>query len=489
MEFHIFAAPASALVSSPRGTGTFLGARTGVIATCGLLVAGCATFSPDGGMSAVSSVVRERTGASTRVVRTDEDAASARAFVVERLAAPLTPDAAVEIALVNNPRLQARYAELGIAEAELVQAGRLPNPRFSVSRLSSAGALEIERKFIVDVIGVVLMPLTLKLEQGRFAVTQTDAAIEALQVAAEARRAAIAATAAAQSVGYFEQVRLAADASAELARQMLAVGNWNKLNQARQQLFQADATAELARARHGAAVAKERLARVLGVAATPDAIKLPGHLPELPKEPRAAAASANAATVQRLDVTLARQGVDATAFALGLTKASRWISVFEVAYANKNDAGVPRRNGYDLEIEIPLIDWGDAKLAKAEAIYRQAAWRLAEATGSAQSDVRAAYDAYRTAYDLARHYRDAVVPLRKRIAEENLLRYNGMQLSVFELLADARAQVRSVNAALDAQRDFWLADADLQAVLSGAGAASVLPPSMRAESTAPPASH
>src|SRR4030095_3075168 len=120
---------------------------------------------------------------------------------------------------------------------------------------------------------------------------------------------------------------------------MFAVGNWNKLNQARQQLFYADATAELARARHGAVAAKERLARVLGLAATPDAIKLPARLPALPEQPRAAAASANAALAQRLDVTLARQGVDATAFALGLTKGSRWISVFDVAYQNKKDAG------------------------------------------------------------------------------------------------------------------------------------------------------
>ncbi|MEO5764606.1 MAG: TolC family protein, partial [Casimicrobiaceae bacterium] len=139
---------------------------------------------------------------------------------------------------------------------------------------------------------------------------------------------------------------------------------------------------------------------------------------------------------------------------------------------------------------IPLFDWGDARLAKSEAIYRQAAFRLAEASNIARSETRVAYDAYRTNYDLARHFRDEVVPLRKRIADENQLRYNGMQLSVFELLADAREQVKSVNAALDAQRDFWLADADLQAAMSGAGAGSAMMSSMRgAESMAQPASH
>jgi outer membrane protein TolC len=81
----------------------------------------------------------------------------------------------------------------------------------------------------------------------------------------------------------------------------------------------------------------------------------------------------------------------------------------------------------------------------------------------ARSEVREAYAAYRTAYDIARHYRDEVVPLRKQISDEVLLRYNGMLASVFELLADSREQLASVNAAIDTQRDFWIAETQLQA--------------------------
>ena len=334
-----------------------------------LLLVGCATFSTDGGIDTVSTAVQERTGAATRLVRSDEDAAAVRTLVAESLAAPLTPDAAVRIALVNNASLQARYAELGIVEAELVQAGRLPNPRFSFSRLGSGGDLEIERKFIVDVVAVLLMPMTLKLERERFAMAQTSAALDAIRIAAEARRAAIAATAAAQSVLYYEQVQLAADASAELARRMAAAGNWNTLSQVRQQLFYADATTRVARARQAAAVERERLARVLGLATRPDTIRLPDRLPDLPPEPRSGADIEASALAQRLDVSLARRGLDATAYALDLTRANRWINVFDLAYKNQSDAGVPRRDGYEIEIEIPIFDWGDAKLARAEAIY------------------------------------------------------------------------------------------------------------------------
>jgi outer membrane protein TolC len=97
----------------------------------------------------------------------------------------------------------------------------------------------------------------------------------------------------------------------------------------------------------------------------------------------------------------------------------------------------------------------------------QAVNRTAAAAIDARSQVREAVAAQRAAYDVAKLYRDEIVPLKKRISDEQILRYNGMLISVFELLADAREQVASVNAAIEAQRDFWLADAALQAALTG----------------------
>ncbi|MBC7730507.1 MAG: RND transporter, partial [Bacteriovorax sp.] len=85
----------------------------------------------------------------------------------------------------------------------------------------------------------------------------------------------------------------------------------------------------------------------------------------------------------------------------------------------------------------------------------------------ARSEVRAAYAAYRSSHDIARHYRDEIVPLKKRISDENQLRYNGMLIGVFELLADARSQIGSVNGYIEALRDFWLAQADLELALIG----------------------
>ena len=90
---------------------------------------------------------------------------------------------------------------------------------------------------------------------------------------------------------------------------------------------------------------------------------------------------------------------------------------------------------------------------------------------NARSEVREAYSAYRTAYELARHYRDEIVPLKKRISDENLLAYNGMLLGVFDLLADSRDQVTSVTGYVEALRDYWVAESRLQTALTGGPAA------------------
>ena len=123
--------------------------------------------------------------------------------------------------------------------------------------------------------------------------------------------------------------------------------------------------------------------------------------------------------------------------------------------------------GYELDIRLPLFDWGATRRASLDARSLAAANRYEALARAATSQARESYFAYRTAYDQAKHQRDEMVPLRRTISEENLLRYNGMLIGVFELLADAREQVTGVIAAIEAHRDFWLADVALAATLVG----------------------
>ncbi|MDR7295309.1 outer membrane protein TolC [Pelomonas aquatica] len=441
-------------------------ARLATAATAALALSGCASFSSDGGVGQVSELTRERTGHAVSPQRGAADVDAAGARIDALLQQPLTADAAVEIALLGHRGLQASFAALGIAEADRVRAGRLANPSLGFGRLGGAGVAEIDRSVMFNLLGLLTLPVASEVAQRQFEQAQYQAALDAVGVAAQARNAFFTAVAAQELVKYHEQVKDAADASSELARRMLQAGNFSRLAQLREQAFQADATANLVRARHQAVAERERLVRALGLSGGQLAFQLPGRLPDLPAAALEPLDAEQAAVDARLDVRIARHQADATARSLGLTKATRFINVLEAGYANKSQTGEARQNGYQIELELPLFDFGATRAARAEATYMQAVHHLADVAVRARSEVREAHSAYRTAYDLARHYRDDVVPLRQRISEENLLRYNGMLASVFELLADARDQVASVTAAVEALRDFWVADTHLQTALT-----------------------
>jgi len=438
-----------------------------------LILSGCATFSNDGGLDAVSALTAERTGQDVRLPKATADGQSAQAELSAILKQPLSADSAVRIALLNNRGLRASLAELGVAEADLVQAGRMSNPSFGFSRMAGGGETEIERSVMLDLVGLLTIPIRRDIESRRFESAKLVAATQAVRLAADTRKAYFSAVAAVQAARYAEQVRDAAQASAELAQRMARVGNLSALDQAREQAFSAESTAQLARTRHNATATRERLTRLMGVWGESTTFKLPERLPDLPAAPRDARDIEATAMQQRLDVRLAKLNTEATARALGLTKATGFISVFDAGYVNSSKSGSPRENGYEIELALPIFDWGGARTAKAQAIYMQAVHRTADTATVARSQVREAYSAYRTTYDVATHYRDEVVPLQKKISDETQLRYNGMLMSVFELLADARAQITGVNAAIEAQRDYWIAETDLQAALSGTGGSTV----------------
>jgi outer membrane protein TolC len=430
-------------------------------------LAGCASLSEDAGFAPVGKAVEARTGAEAKWIRSEDEASTVRGRVKELLAQPLGPQEAVQIALLNNPGLQAAYAEVGIAEADLVEASRWRGPRFSFARLTRGDEVEYERSVFFDLLGLVTIPLSVRVEEKRLDGARNRAAAEALRVALDARKAWFAAVAAQETEKYLVQVKDSAEASAELARRMAAVGNWSKLNQAREQAFYAETTAQLARARQDAVAARERLTRLLGLWGEDLAFRLPERLPDLPASVREAEDLEAQALAQRLDVQAARQDTEALAKSLGLTKVSGFVSLVELGFHSNSETGQPRQRGWEIELTLPIFDWGTARNARAERLYMQAVSRTTELAVQARSEVRETYSAYRTAYDLATHYRDEIVPLRKRISEESLLRYNGMLMSVFELLADTRQQIAAVNAYIEALHAFWRAESEFQMALVG----------------------
>ena len=448
-------------------------------------LSGCASFSADGGFGPVEQSAKDHLGKDVKWAKSDADQDAIDRRVAELLAKPLSTDAAVQLALLNNKGLQASFFELGVSEADLVQASRLPNPGFSFGRLKQGSEIEVDRSIQFNLVRLLTLPMAQQIESRRFAQTRGAVTMHVLSLASETRKAYYTALAADETVRYAVQVQQAAEAGAELARRQTQAGNWNKLQQAREQGFYADAALSLARAEQVQGAARERLTRLLGLWGAQAQFQLPERLPDLPKAPNDLPDVEQMAMAQRMDVQAAKLGTEQLAKNLGLTKATRFINVLEVGAVRNSYSNLPVERGYTINLELPIFDWGTARVAKAETIYMQSVNRAAETAINARSEVRQAYKGYRSSFEIARHFRDEIVPLKKRISEENQLRYNGMLIGVFELLADARSQIGSVQGYIDALRDFWIAQADLDMALIGKPSMSAAPSAGMAAQTEP----
>ena len=448
--------------------------RAGALVTA-LMLAGCASFSPDQGMSAVQEFGGAPIGKDALAIRSEEDALAARAIVDGILAKRLSADGAIQIALLNNRELQAAYNQLGISEAQMVQASLPPNPTFTIERLAGAGSVEIEARIIGSILSLLTLPARAQIAADRFRQAQLQAAETTLKVATDARRAYYRAVAAGVITGFLVQALSAAHAATELSTQLGEAGTMTKLDQARNQVFFAELTAQLAQARQLASTERERLTRVLGFWGPDTNFRLPASLPRLPATPGAQPEIERAAVARRLDLQMARIEVQALARSYNLTNATRFISVVDLSGIKKKvkvDDETEKERGFELELQIPIFDLGTSKVRQAEETYMQAVNRLAARAVNVRSEAREAYGTYRAAYDIARHYQREVLPLRKIISDETLLRYNAMQIDVFTLLSEARQRIASTTAAIETERAFWLAATNLGAAVLGGGAAS-----------------
>ncbi len=440
-----------------------------------LALSGCATFSPDKGMSVVAGVTGATIKKDVVAVRSDEQAGWARDATQRLLRRPLTVDTAVQIALLNNKGLQAAYNELALAEADMVEQSLPPNPTFSISRIAGGGAVEIERQIVGDILALATLPFRSEIARQRFQQAQLRAAEDTLRLAAEVRRTYYGAVAANELVGLLTDAKATAESTAQLATKLGETGSLNKLDQAREQAFYAETTADLATARQDATSSRERLIRLLGLWNGDLGFRIPKQLPALPKRPQSLPSIEVDAVTHRIDLQIARMELDTLAKSLNLTEATRFVTLLDVAGIGKTtkdpDGSRFRERGFDIQFQIPIFDGGEVRVRQATETYNQAFNRLTEKAVNIRSEARDAYRVYRSTYDIAGQYQREVLPLRKIITEEMQLRFSSMQVDVFALLVEARQRIAALRAAIEAKRAFWLAQSDLQSVVNGGGTA------------------
>ena len=444
------------------------------MAAAALVLAGCASVNFDQAVGQTNQTASAFTGGKLALSQTAEQNAARSKLSSELLSKPLSSDDAVQLALSNSPAVQTLLAQSWTDMSAANQAGRISNPIFKFERVTFKDELELGRILSFGLLDLLTLPRRQAIAQSQVAQATVQLSANVVEQVTQVRQAWVRAVASSQVLQYASQINTGAEASAELAKRMQQVGNFNKLQRARQQVFYADSVAQLASAQHSALAAREALVRLLGLTdAQATLLKLPDRLPDLPKGARAPDIVSSTALAQRLDVQLARGQLDAAGKAQGLNLLTSLVDVeLDIIRSTTFDNGggvgqaSPKR-GYELGIRLPIFDWGNARRDAMNAQSLAAANRYESTVRGATSQLRESYSAYRTAYDVARHYRDEIVPLRKTMAEENLLRYNGMLIGVFELLADTRDQISSVVAAINAYQQFWLADAALSASVTG----------------------
>jgi outer membrane protein TolC len=451
--------------------------RALAIASAALLSA-CKTFSPDGGMGTVAAIAGQELNKDVVRVSSPAEAAYAEARVARLLRAPLSPDAAVQIALLNNAELQAAYNRLGVAEAVAMQASRPPLPSFSYDWVKTSIELDIERQVVASVLQLATWPARSKIAGVRFEQAQLRAAEDTLRVAAETRKAYYRAVGARQILAALTSAKANAEASAELAGKLTETGAVNKLDHARRQVFASEIEAQLTTAKLTATAAEERLTRMMGLWGPNVAALVPSTLPPVTGKSRSLASVEQEAMDKRVDLEIARLEVEALARSYGLTRSTRLVNVLNASGISKTqkDKGEPSADGggFDIAFEVPIYDFGRAQVREAEQRYFEALNQLRAMAVNARSEAREAYGAYASTRAIVVQYDREVLPLRKTISEETELQYNAMQVDAFALLQAARDNAASKVASIEAKRNFWLAYTDLSVAVLGGGALSRL---------------
>lgn len=444
----------------------------GISLVAGFTLGACALPNEEAAFEHVDTLVTERTDVHTVWHTTDESRALADSEGRSLLAEPLTKNGAIKLAFLRNPAIQASLANIGISEADVAQAGRLKNPVISFERVATQGFLEISRQVLFSVLSLATLGARTEIAKNEAERTRYLTALEIVDIANQVMTAWVEAVAAHERVAVMNRIFESASAANDLADRLAEAGNMSELDQAKIKAFFAETAAQRGSIRANAQMTRERLIRAMGVWGQDLGFTLPRQLPELPAEAKQFGDLERVAISNRLDIRAARRDVDAMRETRGLTGFTSVVNLLEASAISetereREDGEWQEINplGFEVEFAIPIFDPGDAKRSRAKWVYMQSVEKLKSLAVTARSEVREAFVGYRSRLELARHYENTVVPLRARISEEELLRYNGMLASVFDLLAAVRQHSEALMFTLDSKRDFWLADGRMDAVL------------------------
>jgi len=434
------------------------------------VLTGCTSPPREEHFSHVQKAVTDRTG-SVIHWRTDsaEDAEADRA-VRELLAQPLTAEAAAQIALLNNRHLQATFEEIGIAQADLVQAGLLKNPVFDLGirfPTRSPSKTYLDMSIASDFIELFLIPARKKLAGEGLRQAELRVTDQVLATVAQTKTDFYKYQAAQQMLELRKQVADAADASSETARRLQEAGNISELDALAEQTQDVRTKVELNEAQAEVAAAREAVNRDLGLTTGADSWKPASRLADPPSTEIAGGALEDFAIQNRQDVAAARQELELQSSTLAYSRQTRFLPTLTAGVEAERETDGQWRIGPTLAVPVPLFDQGQGAVARQEAVLRQSKARYEGLCADVRSEVRLASAKLKISREKAALYHDKVLPLEQKLVEQTQLHFNGMFVGVFQLLQARRDEISAGGEYITALRDYWTARAELERATGG----------------------
>ena len=444
--------------------------RFAIVTTCLVFLGGCTTVPREGGFGDVEKLVADRTAMRIHWNQGSADDQSVEKMILASLQEKMTVDQAVQIALLNNRSLQATYEELGIAQADLVQAGLLKNPVFDgLFRFPDRAPRgpNVELAVTQDFIDILFIPARKKLAASQFEVAKLRVAEAVVNLAANVRSTFYRLQGAQQMLEMRRTIVQVTEASADATRRLHEAGNTNDLSLSNEQVLYAQSKLDLAEAEAEVMENRERLNTLLGVWGLSTQWTIGDRLPELPQTDPSPQGMESLAMRQRLDLAAARGQIKVTGRALGLSRQFWFLPELSIGIDTEREPAGGHVTGPSVSAAIPIFDQGQATLAAGNARLRQAQQQYQGLAIEIRSQIRAARNRMVAARARAEYYNRVVLPLRTKIVEQTQLQFNGMFVSVFQLLQTKQAQIDAGREYIDALRNYWIARSELEKTAGG----------------------
>jgi cobalt-zinc-cadmium efflux system outer membrane protein len=432
-----------------------------------LALTGCASVQRDARLPEVQDTVADRLGQRVEWNRDSEQDKRARDAMRELLSPELTPGSAVQIALLNNRRLQAKFADLGVAQADLVEAGLLENPVFGASALFQDAGTELEMDVVQNFLSVFTLSAREKIGRATAERATLEVSNDVLDLAAQVQSQYFRVVGGAEALGLARQVVIATEAAAEIAQRQYAAGNLSKREQSLQQAFYAQTLLEVAQAEMQLDADREKLNRLMGVWGADTNWRIPSRLPQIPQTLPSMEAIEGTAIARRLDLAAAKKDAEGLAEAAYLAHQFRWLSPLGIGVKFKRDSDGEKSYGPSIELGLPIFNQGQTQIARLESERDRAEDLVAALAVEIRSEARENRTRLGALHRSAKHYEQSLLPLQQTIVTETLKFYNGMLLGVYDLLLASQSQIHAARQYIATNRDFWLAWTELERAVGG----------------------